>query len=389
MQYLSAREAADLLGISLPTLYTYVSRGLLRSEGGTGNTRARRYAQDDVLALKQKNEARRTPEKLVEGALNWGSPLLESAITLIDNGHLYYRGRDAVTLSQSVPAETVAALIWTGEGDSVSIPIAESPQVPGLTPIDAFQTALPLLARDDLSAFDLRRPAVVRTGSRILAAFVSIAGGRGDGSMADRLQQGWAPDTPQAATLINQAIVLCADHELNVSSFTARCVASAGATPYAVVEAGLCALRGVRHGGITRRVDAFLQTIAAAPDPRRLLGEQLAMGQAIPGFGQRLYPEGDPRARALLDRLTATFPDSPTVQTGQTIEREVLTLLDERPTIDFALAMLGATLDLPPDSALTLFSIGRTIGWIGHAIEQYATGHLIRPRATYTGVIPS
>ena len=32
-----------------------------------------------------------------------------------------------------------------------------------------------------------------------------------------------------------------------------------------------------------------------------------------------------------------------------------------------------------------LFAIGRTIGWIGHAIEQYATGQLIRPRAKYVG----
>ena len=47
--------------------------------------------------------------------------------------------------------------------------------------------------------------------------------------------------------------MLCADHELNVSSFTARCVASAGSTPYEVVQAGLAALQGFKHGGQTRR----------------------------------------------------------------------------------------------------------------------------------------
>jgi citrate synthase len=35
-----------------------------------------------------------------------------------------------------------------------------------------------------------------------------------------------------------------------------------------------------------------------------------------------------------------------------------------------------------------LFAIGRSVGWIGHAIEQYATGQLIRPRARYVGVVP-
>jgi len=34
-----------------------------------------------------------------------------------------------------------------------------------------------------------------------------------------------------------------------------------------------------------------------------------------------------------------------------------------------------------------LFAIGRTIGWIGHAIEQYQTDHLIRPRAKYVGLL--
>ena len=42
-------------------------------------------------------------------------------------------------------------------------------------------------------------------------------------------------------------------------------------------------------------------------------------------------------------------------------------------------------LGLPPGSALALFLVGRTVGWIAHAIEQYESGILIRPRARYTG----
>jgi hypothetical protein len=49
---------------------------------------------------------------------------------------------------------------------------------------------------------------------------------------------------------------------------------------------------------------------------------------------------------------------------------------------------MRSVLKLPPESPLVLFAIGRSVGWIGHAMEQYATGQLIRPRAKYVGVPP-
>ena len=72
--------------------------------------------------------------------------------------------------------------------------------------------------------------------------------------LAEALQQSWVPANPRASGLLNTALILCADHELNVSSFTARCVASAGSTPYAAVIAGLSALQGFKHGRQTERV---------------------------------------------------------------------------------------------------------------------------------------
>lgn len=44
------------------------------------------------------------------------------------------------------------------------------------------------------------------------------------------LQAAWSPRRKAVAEVIRTALVLCADHELNVSAFTARCAASAGAT---------------------------------------------------------------------------------------------------------------------------------------------------------------
>lgn len=63
-------------------------------------------------------------------------------------------------------------------------------------------------------------------------------------------------------------------------------------------------------------------------------------------------------------------------------------LIHEHPTIDHGLVALSRALDLPPHTPLALFALGRTIGWIGHAIEQYGVNKLIRPRAAYTGEPP-
>ena len=113
--HLSAEEAAKTLGISLPTLYAYVSPGLVRSEAIGASKRTRRYRAEDIRILKQRKDLRRNPAKAMEGALHWGEPVMESAITLIADGRLYYRGHDALSLTASRTIEEVAALIWTGD----------------------------------------------------------------------------------------------------------------------------------------------------------------------------------------------------------------------------------------------------------------------------------
>src|SRR5512143_3483631 len=97
-RYLTAREAAKQLGVSLPTLYAYVSRGLIRSEAGEDIRRQRRYHAEDVQRLKERKEQRRDPTRATAQALHWGTPLLESTLTFINEGKLYYRGYDAIML---------------------------------------------------------------------------------------------------------------------------------------------------------------------------------------------------------------------------------------------------------------------------------------------------
>jgi citrate synthase len=401
--YMTAQEAASELGISLATLYAYVSRGLIRSEAAGGTKHTCRYYREDIQKLKERKEYRRNPVKVAEDALHWGMPVMESAITLIVNGRVYYRGHDTLTLATRHTVEQVAALIWIGDltadqrlfGSGVralsSRCQAVYQRMPKLAPIEAIQVLLPLAATEDPAAYDLRPWTVAQTGARILRLSTAMAASSRTvgASIAQTLQQKWAPDHSKAVALFNTALILCADHELNVSSFAARCVASAGSTPYAVVSAGLAALQGAKHGGYCERVEVLFHDVGTSRRACATIAGRLKRGEDIPGFGQPLYPDGDPRAKLLLGLIKANFPKSPTVALADAIAHEALCLIHEHPTIDFGLVTLARALHLPTGAALALFALGRTIGWVGQAIEQYQTNRLIRPRARYVGEQPA
>ncbi|HEV7922627.1 MAG TPA: citrate synthase family protein [Thermoanaerobaculia bacterium] len=393
--WLSAAEAAKRLGVSVTTLYAYVSRGFIRSEPSAGKSRARRYRREDVERLRSRNEERRDPAKAGRRALHWGVPVLESAITLIANGKLYYRGHDVAELARTCTVEQVASLIWTGAFDSdiFGTPlhvIAGGRSEEGLPFINRCQSILPLVAARDSLAWDLRPRSVAQTGWRILNLLTSVGveSAELEETIEETLVREWAPKAKQSANLVRAAIILSADHELNVSSFTARCVASAGANPYSVVLGGLAAIEGVKHGGLSARVETLWDESRRARDLRRALGDRLRRGETIDGFGHRLYTGGDPRAQVLLEMLAESFPKSKDLELAQSFVDAAQSLLGEQPTIDFALVAMCRTLRLPSGAPLALFALGRTIGWIGHAIEQYAEGAIIRPRAKYTGPAP-
>jgi citrate synthase len=251
--------------------------------------------------------------------------------------------------------------------------------------------------RDPL-AFDLRPERVALTGWRILrlltatATQTSPSAARGTRPAVVTIEQSLARAwrlNARAADLVRRTLILCADHELNVSSFTARCVASAGSHPYAVVIAALAALEGSRHGGATARVDAMLDALRHARTKTSALADRLRRGEPVDGVGHPLYRDGDPRAAALLDALRAGWPKSAELAFMRDVAHAAESVTGERPNLDFALVGVERVLRLPAGSALTIFAIGRTIGWIGHAIEQYAIAQLIRPRAKYVGPMPA
>lgn len=402
-RYLTAAEAARQLDVKPSTIYAYVSRGLIRSEETEGSRRDRRYLAEDVEKLKSRKAGRHNPDTVAERALYVGAPVLDSGITLITDDTLYYRGHDAKQLAADETVERVAALIWAGDLDA-HIPELHATdyelhptsltefavRLADTDPIARLQILLPLVAEHDVGAFDLRPEAVVRSGARIFRSLTRILVGNDLPltSAAETLARSWRKDSGLTARLVDAALILCADHELNTSTFTARCAASVEASPYGVVSAGLASFQGPLHGGSCRRSESFLQEAQIEGSPERVITERLKRGERIPGFGHVLYRGVDPRSAYLIDAIEDELPDSNTVDLARRIIRIVDEQLQLHHNIDFALAVLTVALGLPRGSSSALFALGRTVGWIGHAIEQYELKPIIRPRARYTGPLP-
>lgn len=406
-RFYPAREAAELLGISMATLYAYVSRGLIRSEAAPGERRARRYRAEDVDRLVERQRLRYDPSRAAREALRWGEPVLESRISSIESGRLFYRGRDATELARTASVEEVAALLWRGgddaraereavafDSDVAMLPRAWTTVARALaqvSPIERGQIALPLAEHDDRTAYDLRAPAVESAGVRIVRTLLAAMTGadRCDGGLARALGAAWGVTRRRDVGLLSAAVIAAADHELNVSTFTVRCVASAGSTPYAAVSAGLGALRGTRHGGYTERVTRLVEEVEREGSAERVVQARLRQGEAIPGFGHPLYPDGDPRGALLLELATSLPATTRALRPLAGLVEQVARSGGEAATIDLGLVAVARALRLPVDAPIILFALGRTLGWIGHAIEQYASGQLIRPRARYTGERPT
>ena len=397
--HLTAQEAAAALGVTRATLYAYTSRGQLRSEPAPGQPRERLYYREDIERLRERKEARRDPAKAVARGLHWGSPVLESGITLIQDGKVYYRGRDVVTLAQKGSLEEVAELLWAAEPGECGRWFAQPPALSaaklarlraGSTsgPLTVLQAALPLAGAVDLAGYDLRPAGVRMTGARIVRMLTTATVGRHPAGPIHRaLQAAWAPKRPAAREAIRMALVLCADHELNASTFVARCAASAGASPYDVVSAAMATLKGHRHGGATERLSALFAEAGKPERCRAVIANRLRQGEDVPGFGHPLYPKGDPRAALLLKMAEGAGNREAWAMVRQ-LARAGVELLQVHPNLDFGLVAVARAYGLPDNAPLLLFALGRTVGWIGHAMEQYAAAELIRPRARYTGPAP-
>ncbi len=405
--WLSGREAAELLGVKRETLYAYASRGLLRSERAAGQA-GHRYRRDDLLRLKARSDARAGHGPVAAGALRWGEPVLSSALTAIDAGGPVYRGHRATELARRCRFEAVAELLWSGTLPAG--PVAWSADGLGLRasslssllpsdahPVTTLAVAVPALAGADPARLHASVEEWHARGRTLLLRLAALLGfGRGGASRASTAMK--AGGVAEAALVglgveateprvraVDALLVLLADHELNVSTFTVRVAASADADLFACVSAGLASLSGALHGGECDRVERLVVETVLAGNARAVIRARERSGEGIPGFGHPLYPGGDPRAQALLATAEGLEPGAAGVSALRELVAAMRALGRDAPSSDLGLVAVASALGLPPGSATGLFALGRTAGWIAHALEQRAAGFLLRPRARYVG----
>jgi citrate synthase len=376
--WISMDEVCHLLAVRPQTVYAYVSRGKLEVMPDPSDTRRSLYRAEDVAGLAKRKQAGRKHETLAANTLFGSEPSIPTALCAFFRGHLYYRGQDAVSLARSANLEDLAQLLWGAEQpvDFSSATLVRSGK-PGRA---AAFTALASLAAAGHSTRGRLTRVLHNEGQNLVGRLANAFGAQpGRKPLHLRFAQGWKQST-QVADLLRTAMVLLVDHELTSSAFVARIAASTGASLPACLLAGLTTLSGPLHGDASGRVQALFNEVERLGEDE-VVAHYLSTGLPLAGFGHHPYPDGDPRAAALL----ALF--EPPKVIARFIQK-VTNLTGLQPNIDVALAALVAHHRLPADAAFALFATARSVGLLAHSLEQLSVAQVIRPRGRYVGPIP-
>lgn len=377
--WLTMADACRLLSVQPQTVYAYVSRGKIDVSADPTDHRRSLYRAEDVQALVRRKQDGRKREAVATNTLFGAEPSIPTAISGFSKGRPHFRGQDAVTLARSATLEEIAQLLWGA--DRPADFEAVDPR-PGNGPVR--QRAFVCLATLAASGHSTRgrQTRVLWEEAQGLVGHLACAFGAAVDRPAPlhrRLAAGWSQGE-DVADLLRMALALLADHELTSSAFATRIAASTGASLPACLLAGLATFSGPLHGDASGRVQALIEDVERV-GVDLVVDRHLTAGLPIAGFGHPMYPDGDPRAAALFERL------EPPPILAEFIDR-VRSATGLQPTIDVALAALVARFRLPNDAAFTLFALARSVGLLAHAIEQLGMGQVIRPRGRYCGPPP-
>lgn len=379
--YLSTAQAARVLGVRPATVYAYVSRGQLTSvriEGLRGSL----FAVAEIEAFARRIE-RRPPAGVVER--------IRTELTLLEGDELYYRGRRAVDLAWEHDVTEVAALLWDAPWPTMRTHGPAAP--PARRGLDTIRAAVDALGAEDEQRHNTSRSTVVVTAARIIDATVETLPVVGStppaaATVARRLWPRLSPmaATPRRVRLLNAALVLLADHDLSSGAVAARVAASARGSVYAVVSAGLGAFDGPLHGGAASAAQEFVRSSVDGPHDVRA---DLAAREHLPGCGHVVYRDRDPRAEALFAAMHDDGMPRHLLEMTAAIRAEAAAR--HLPvTSDLALAVMATRYRMTDDAAMTVFALARIVGWVAHALEEYAETPLrFRPEGVYVGIRPA
>jgi citrate synthase len=246
MAWMTGAQALAVLGVQPQTLYANVSRGRIRAKPDPEDSRRSLYNSEDVKRLASRAAGRRPAASVAAAAIGWGDPVLASGVSTSEKGRLWYRGRDAVALSESASLEEVASLLW--ETGDIRFGRGQNVGPPPEAAASALEAALIVLSRRAGTAAPSLGPsrAVLVAEAADLIDDLTTAM-LGPATMSRRLlhqRAAAAWRAPEAEGVLRRTLVLLADHELNASTFAARVAASTGASLSACLLSGLATLTG-------------------------------------------------------------------------------------------------------------------------------------------------
>ncbi len=363
----TSERACERLNISPQTLYAYVSRGLISTNPHPRDSRKRLYSSADIDLLHTQQEKGRSRHAIAASTLDFGEPILHSKLSSIRGGRYYYRGVSAITLSESSTLEDIFEMLCNTKITSQPRVVSSELIMPEST---VFARIVGALAHQMKTSGTHGNKQNAYYLLRLLSSNAAkTAELSAQEPVHEMLGRSWSTH-PQAPDLIRRALVLCADHELNASTYATRVTASTGASLAACLMTGVSTLSGSLHGGLTDRCLRWMKAQCKQPPPELTPSCKFDP----PGFGHRLYPEGDPRPLEILKHCKE--PES-----WKTTRSQILDLYNTHPALDYGLALLEHELNLPKGAGFAIFAIGRSVGWLAHSFEQRKTGALIRPRA--------
>ncbi len=347
----------------------------------------------------------------------------ETAICCVDQGKLLYRGYDIADLAKHASFEECAFLLLHGE-------------LPTLEQLGLFRTQidgereLPGAVVDTLRAIPRQAPMmdVLRTGvslcgnfssaksqvksslltraTRVLAAVPSLIAARlrvlegktpleakpGLSHAGQFIYMAFGRDpTELEERILNLTLVLYAEHEFNASTFAARVCTSTLSGLHSSVVAAIGTLKGPLHGGANEAALRLITQFQSAEEARKWVADALAKKAKIPGFGHRVYRNGDHRAFILepyVDELAKARNEEWRAEIYHAIKKTVWDLKQIYPNVDYPCGLAYFFLGLPPDIFTPLFVAARVAGWCAHIVEQHEHNRLIRPTSRYVGAPP-
>lgn len=401
-KYFNGSQAAEFLGVKSATLYAYASRGMIESVPAQSG-RERAYRLSDLIKLRQSSRGFKS-QKDTDGP-TWTGPVIKSAITEIRADGHRYRGQSALALAAKGQAfEQIAELLWETEGSELewksTRPIALPKHLKTLASaeVDYLDLLKVLIASAEISDPVTRKllsDDIFGTARRLIVT-MSITPGLGE-NRDQFVSDGPYPvaqtllsalcgvKSKEKSEIINSALVLCADHELNASALAARIAASCDASLYSSLLSALGTFSGSLHGLASQRAEDTVHNSLKFKSTSAWLKEFLKHSERIPGFGTELYENGDPRAKFMIHAARPYASKHQQLKRLLEIVDCVSEQLDLKPNLDIGLAAITYALSLPPGSGSTIFAVSRTAGWIAHSIEQRTYGGIIRPRARYIG----